>query len=75
MFTFSFCCFSRIKNLFQVYIVRWHCLLCADTVQKAEKYALTAVTFIHSDCYTINIQKADMCSELGPLGPWQVINQ
>ena len=47
----------------------------SDTVQKGDKYALTALTFIHSDCCTVNIQKADMCSKLGSLGPWQVINQ
>lgn len=52
------------------------CIVClGDNVQKISKYALTAVMFIHFDCCTVNIQKADMCSELGPLGPWRVINQ
>lgn len=39
-----------------------------DIIQKIDKYALTAVTLIHIDGCTVNIQKADMCSELGTPG-------
>lgn len=31
-----------------------------DTVQKIDKHPLTAVIFIHFDCSTVNIQKADV---------------
>lgn len=41
---------------------------------KEDKYVWTVVTFIYSDCCTVNQHKTDMCSELGPLGPWQVSN-
>lgn len=80
LFFFSFLnpisLFVAVFRIYFMFILRkaivsfwWHC------AENGQKYALTAITFIHFDCCTVNIQKADMCSELGPLGPWQVINQ
>lgn len=44
---FSLCCIKELSSF-------------GDTVQKIDKQALTAVMFIHFDCSTVNIQKADV---------------
>lgn len=76
IFLYLICLVSEVLRICFVYMLRKkHLSPFADTVQKIDMYALTGVTFIYFDCCTVNIQKADMCSELGPLGPWQVINQ